>query len=98
LRLANGSGLLGSDRLDAIASLPNRDQAIAMLMSVMKAPVGKLARTLAAVRDANLSFAYLRRVNLRHANLSNANLLGVRLSSADLTGAKGANFTGAKVK
>jgi large subunit ribosomal protein L10 len=50
--LSIGSGLLGSDRLDAIASLPNRDQAIAMLMSVMKAPVGKLARTLAAVRDA----------------------------------------------
>jgi large subunit ribosomal protein L10 len=50
--LSIGSGVLGADRLDAIASLPNRDQAIAMLMSVMKAPVGKLARTLAAVRDA----------------------------------------------
>jgi large subunit ribosomal protein L10 len=50
--LSIGSGVLGADRLDAIAALPNRDQAIAMLMSVMKAPVGKLARTLAAVRDA----------------------------------------------
>jgi large subunit ribosomal protein L10 len=50
--LSIGSGALGADRLDAIAALPNRDQAIAMLMSVMKAPVGKLARTLAAVRDA----------------------------------------------
>jgi large subunit ribosomal protein L10 len=50
--LSIGSGALGADRLDAIASLPNRNQAIAMLMSVMKAPVGKLARTLAAIRDA----------------------------------------------
>lgn len=50
--LSIGNGVLGADRLDAIASLPNRDQAIAMLMSVMKAPVGKLARTLAAIRDA----------------------------------------------
>jgi large subunit ribosomal protein L10 len=50
--LSIGSGALGADRLAAIAALPNRDQAIAMLMSVMKAPVGKLARTLAAVRDA----------------------------------------------
>jgi large subunit ribosomal protein L10 len=50
--LSIGSGVLGAERLDAIAALPNRDQAIAMLMSVMKAPVGKLARTLAAVRDA----------------------------------------------
>lgn len=50
--LSIGSGVLGADRLAAIAALPNRDQAIAMLMSVMKAPVGKLARTLAAVRDA----------------------------------------------
>lgn len=50
--LSIGDGVLGADRLASIASLPNRDQAIAMLMSVMKAPVGKLARTLAAVRDA----------------------------------------------
>lgn len=50
--LSIGDGALGADRLDAIAALPNRDQAIAMLMSVMKAPVGKLARTLAALRDA----------------------------------------------
>lgn len=50
--LSIGSGVLGADRLAAIAALPNRDQAIAMLMSVMKAPVGKLARTLAAIRDA----------------------------------------------
>jgi large subunit ribosomal protein L10 len=41
----------GASELVRLASLPTRDQAIAMLMSVMKAPVGKLVRTLAAVRD-----------------------------------------------
>ncbi len=37
--------------LARLASLPTRDQGISMIMSVMKAPVGKLARTLAALRD-----------------------------------------------
>lgn len=41
----------GASELARLASMPTRDQAIAMLMSVMKAPVGKLVRTLAAVRD-----------------------------------------------
>lgn len=40
----NGSLMYGSD-LDRIASLPTKDQAISMLMSVMKAPVEKLVRT-----------------------------------------------------
>lgn len=54
--------LLGDSGLDALAKMPTRDQAISMLMSVMKAPVtklvrtlaepqNKLARTLAALRD-----------------------------------------------
>ncbi len=54
--------LLGADQLDVLAKLPTRDQALSMLMSVMKAPTtklvqtmnevpGKLVRTLAAVRD-----------------------------------------------
>lgn len=54
--------LMGADQLDVLARLPTRDQALSMLMSVMKAPVtklaqtmnevpGKLVRTLAAVRD-----------------------------------------------
>ncbi len=54
--------LMGADQLDVLAKLPTRDQALSMLMSVMKAPVtklaqtmnevpGKLVRTLAAVRD-----------------------------------------------
>lgn len=34
-----------------LAAMPSRDMAIAMLMGVMKAPVAKLVRTLAAVRD-----------------------------------------------
>lgn len=41
-----GSGLIPVSQLDAVASLPTRDQALAMLMGVMKAPVEKLARTL----------------------------------------------------
>lgn len=39
--------LLAADQLDAVATLPSRDEAIAMLMSVMQAPVSKLVRTLA---------------------------------------------------
>ena len=45
--LAIGGKLLGADKLEAIASLPTRDQAIAMLMSVMQAPITQLVRTLA---------------------------------------------------
>jgi len=37
--------------LSRLASLPTRDQGISLIMAVMKAPVGKLAQTLAAVRD-----------------------------------------------
>jgi len=37
--------------LARLASLPTRDEGISLIMAVMKAPVGKLARTLAAVRD-----------------------------------------------
>lgn len=54
--------MLPASQIDALATLPTRDQALAMLMSVMIAPVTKLARTLnevpskitrviAAVRD-----------------------------------------------
>ena len=54
--------LLGADQIDVLAKLPTRDQALASLMSVMQAPVVKLARTvnevpgklvrvMAAVRD-----------------------------------------------
>ncbi|MFT4519291.1 MAG: large subunit ribosomal protein L10 [Halioglobus sp.] len=60
--LAVSGQILGADQLDVLATLPTRDQALSMLMSVMKAPVtklvqtmnevpGKLVRTLAAVRD-----------------------------------------------
>ncbi len=45
----DGEVLEGKD-LNKIASLPTKDEAIAMLMSVMKAPVGKLVRTIDAVR------------------------------------------------
>ena len=57
-----GGKLLAADQIDALAKLPTRDQGLAMLMSVMLAPVTKLTRTLnevptkvtravAAVRD-----------------------------------------------
>ncbi|MBA2651293.1 MAG: 50S ribosomal protein L10 [Tatlockia sp.] len=37
-----------ANQLDAIASLPTRDEALAKLMFVMKAPIEKFVRTLAA--------------------------------------------------
>jgi large subunit ribosomal protein L10 len=54
--------LLDASALERLASMPTKDQAISMLMSVMKAPVekfartlnevpGKLVRTVAAIRD-----------------------------------------------
>lgn len=54
--------LLGAKDLDRVATLPTREQALAILMGVMRAPIQKLAgtlaatpsklvRTLAAVRD-----------------------------------------------
>jgi large subunit ribosomal protein L10 len=60
--LSVGGKLLPADQIDALAKLPTRDQAIAMLMMVMLEPVAKLAKTLndvpakvtrvvAAVRD-----------------------------------------------
>ena len=44
--LAASGRLMGPEQIDVLATLPTRDQAISMLMSVMQAPVGKLARTL----------------------------------------------------
>lgn len=60
--LSVGGQLLAANELDRLASLPTKDQAISMLMSVMQAPItklartmnevpGKLVRTVAAVRD-----------------------------------------------
>jgi large subunit ribosomal protein L10 len=60
--LAIGGQMLDASQIDQLAKLPTRDQALAMLMSVMLAPVtklartlnevpGKLVRTLAAVKD-----------------------------------------------
>jgi large subunit ribosomal protein L10 len=57
-----GGQLLGPSDIERLAKLPTRDQAISLLMAVMKAPVeklartlnevpGKLVRTLAALRD-----------------------------------------------
>lgn len=55
--------LLDAGQLDRVAKLPTKDEAIALLMAVMQAPItklartlkevpGKLVRTVAAVRDA----------------------------------------------
>lgn len=60
--LSIGGQLLPADAIDRVASLPTREQALGMLISVMQAPVaklvrtlsdvpGKLTRTVAAVRD-----------------------------------------------
>jgi large subunit ribosomal protein L10 len=42
-----GGQLLGPGDLERLASLPTRDEAIARLMAVMKAPIQKFVRTLA---------------------------------------------------
>jgi large subunit ribosomal protein L10 len=48
IRALSVSGkVYGAEHLEAIASLPTRDEAIAKLMYVMKAPVEKFVRTLA---------------------------------------------------
>jgi len=44
--LSVGGRMYGPEEIDRLAKLPTRDQAIALLMAVMKAPVAKLARTL----------------------------------------------------
>lgn len=44
--IALGGKLMGPEQLEAVASLPTREQALAMLLGVIKAPIGKLARTL----------------------------------------------------
>lgn len=45
--LSFGLSLLPGKQLEQVANLPTRDEAIALLMSVMKAPVSKFVRTLA---------------------------------------------------
>lgn len=42
-----GGQLYGSKDIDRLAELPSKEQALAMLMGVMKAPVSKFVRTLA---------------------------------------------------
>jgi large subunit ribosomal protein L10 len=45
--IAISGQLLEAKQLDAVASLPTRDQALSMLLSVLQAPTVKLVRTLA---------------------------------------------------
>ena len=45
--LALGGKLFSADQLKTVASLPSRDEAISILMSVLNAPITKLVRTLA---------------------------------------------------
>ncbi|HHC73022.1 MAG TPA: 50S ribosomal protein L10 [Thiotrichales bacterium] len=60
--VAVGGQMLPASEIERLASLPTRDQALSMLMAVMKAPLdkfartlnevpGKLVRTVAAIRD-----------------------------------------------
>ena len=37
---------MSADQIDSLAKLPTRDQALALLMSVMNAPTTKMVRTL----------------------------------------------------
>lgn len=45
--VAIGGQVFGPSELERLAKLPTRDQALSMLMAVMKAPVEKFAKTLA---------------------------------------------------
>lgn len=45
--IAMSGQVYGAGDLDRFASLPNREQALAMLLGVMKAPIEKFVRTLA---------------------------------------------------
>ncbi len=47
--LALGGNLLGADQLEAVASLPTYEEALAKLMATMKAPANKLVQTINAV-------------------------------------------------
>jgi len=60
--IAIGGEVLPAEQIDRLAKLPNREQALSLLMAVMKAPIekfvrtmnephAKLVRTVAAVRD-----------------------------------------------
>lgn len=60
--LSIGSGVIGAEKLDAVAALPTRDEALAQLLATFKAPVtkfvqtvnevpAKFVRVLAAVKD-----------------------------------------------
>jgi large subunit ribosomal protein L10 len=69
VKLVSVSGqLLGAGELERLASMPTKEQAISMLMALMKAPAeklartinevpGKLVRTVAAIRDQKQSAA-----------------------------------------
>ena len=43
--LAVGGELMGSDKIDVLAKLPTRDQALSLLANVMLAPITKFVRT-----------------------------------------------------
>lgn len=58
-----GDGVLGPEKLDAVASLPTREEALAQLLATFKAPITKFVQTvnevpskavrvLAAIKDA----------------------------------------------
>lgn len=45
--IAVGGQVFGAEELDRLSKMPTRDQALAMLLGVMKAPIEKFVRTLA---------------------------------------------------
>jgi large subunit ribosomal protein L10 len=44
--LAVGGRLMGPEQIDALATLPTREEALSRLMSVMQGPIAKLTRTI----------------------------------------------------
>lgn len=46
MAMSIGDGLMGPEKLDAVASLPTRDEALAKLLATFKAPVSKFVRTI----------------------------------------------------
>lgn len=49
--IALGGKMVAPSQLDAVATLPTKDEAISRLMSVMQAPITKFVRTLAATPE-----------------------------------------------
>ena len=64
-----GGQVLSAKELEKVASLPTRDQALAQLMGLLKAPIQKLVRTLAEPLKDVRSEALLKSLSRLHAEV-----------------------------